>query len=231
MINKLRTNIAEIGGFNAVLWCIGRGFQRLGVPIRFVRYYFVAQPVPDAPVLGPRRGRTIAVRQMAPGDPAFAQLPLTQDVLDFRFGQNGVCFGAFDAEGRVLGCLWFCFGAYREDEVRCVYRLEPAAAVSWDFDVYVRPEARGGFAFLRLWDDANAYLRSRGVAWSLSRISAFNPGSLAAHARLGARRIGAALFLVVGPLQVSFLKRAPWLHVCDAGAAGPEIAVRAPGLQ
>jgi len=33
-----------------------------------------------------RRGRSIEVRPLEPGDPAFADLPLTQDVLDFRFG-------------------------------------------------------------------------------------------------------------------------------------------------
>lgn len=227
MIDKLRANIAELGGCNALLWCVGRGFGRLGLPVRFVRYYFVAQPVPDRPALGERRGRTIAVRRLAPDDPALAQLPLTQDVLDYRFGQGAVCFAAFNG-AEVLGCLWFCFGTYREDEVRCLYRLQPAHMTAWDFDVYVSPPARGTFAFLRLWDEANAYLRARGARWSLSRISAFNPASLTAHARLGARRTGSALFLLAGPLQLAFLRRRPWLHLSGPRGGGPEIPVRAP---
>lgn len=230
MIRNLRANIAELGGCNALLWSVGRGFGRLGLPIRFIRYYFVAQPVPDRPVLGERRGRKIAVRRLAPGDTALAQLPLTRDVLDYRFGQDAVCFAAFNG-AEVLGCLWFCFGTYREDEVRCLYRLQPGDATAWDFDVYVAPPARGTYAFLRLWDEANTYLRSRGAHWSLSRISAFNPASLAAHARLGARRTGSALFLLIGSLQVTFLRRPPWLHLSGPRGEGPEIPVRAPDTQ
>ena len=38
-----------------------------------------------------------------------------------------------------------------------------------------------------LWGKANQHLRNEGVEWSFSRISAFNPGSLHAHSKLGIR--------------------------------------------
>jgi hypothetical protein len=87
-----------------------------------------------------------------------------------------------------------------------------AGRASWDFDVYLRPDQRLGPGFARLWDTANAYLRERGVRWSVSRISAFNPRSLAAHARLGTRRIGSAIFLCLGRLQVALSSIPPHIH-------------------
>src|SRR3546814_8885793 len=61
----------------------------------------------------------------------------------------------------------------------------------WSSDVCSSDLAqRSGPAFGRLWDEANAFLRQQGVACSWSRISAFNPASLASHARLGARIAG-----------------------------------------
>jgi hypothetical protein len=83
----------------------------------------------------------------------------------------------------------------------------------WDFDVYVAPEFRLGRLFARLWDFTNSELRAQGFRWTISRISAFNPESLAAHSRLGARRLGSAMFLVAGPLQVSFASLPPYVHV------------------
>jgi hypothetical protein len=57
----------------------------------------------------------------------------------------------------------------------------PSGKAVWDFDVYVVPAYRLGYTFLKLWDTANAHLRSLGVRWTLSRISAFNAGSLSSQ--------------------------------------------------
>ena len=160
-------------------------------------------------------------------DPALSHLLLTSDVLRFRFDQDAVCFGAF-REGTIVGCLWLCLGGYHEDEVRCRYDLRPEGKAAWDFDVYVIPEARGGFAFMRLWDEANAYLRKLGVGWSLSRISAFNPGSLAVHGNLGACRIGSALFFRTGDLQLGFYSFKPYFNFTGSPDRIPRLVLVAP---
>ena len=107
--------------------------------------------------------------------------------------------------GTLAGFLWLASGIYEEDEVRCRYQLANPTETVWDFDVYVEPRFRLGRTFARLWDAANEDLRQRCIRWSISRISAFNPASLAAHARLGALPLGHASFLCLGRLQLAFL--------------------------
>lgn len=176
----------------------------------FTRYLLTAQPVPDA-AQALRLGKLTFVELHA-GDPRLKDLPLDDRVLAYRFGLGAVCLAAIE-DGRAVGCIWFCFGAYEEDMVRCRFDLHPRATTAWDFDVYIAPEHRLGRTFIRLWDAANAYLRTRGVCWSLSRISAYNQASLAAHRRLGARVIGRASFLSLGPLQIMWANSAPYFHL------------------
>ena len=93
--------------------------------------------------------------------------------------------------------------------------------------MHVEPEFRMGRSFLRLWDAANALLRERGVCWSISRISAFNPVSLNSHARLGTRLLGKVTFVVLGSLQVSFTGQLiPHFSVSDKSP--PILQLRAP---
>jgi len=94
--------------------------------------------------------------------------------------------------------------------------------------VYVDPAFRMGRLFARLWDTANRYLRERGVDWSLSRISAFNPESLQAHARLGLRRLGSATFVCAGRVQLAVLTMPPFVHLSLSPASRPTVRLRAP---
>lgn len=179
--------------------------------LRLICYRFVAQPVPEQGQAAPARGSAIELRMLQPDDPLVHQLPRPPAVVAQRFRDGARCLAAVKS-GRIVGFLWYKEREYVEDEVRCCYRFDPAAAV-WDFDVYVDPELRLGRLFARLWDFANCELRALGYRWTISRISAFNPESLAAHARLGARRLGSAIFIGAGPLQVSFASFRPYLHV------------------
>jgi hypothetical protein len=169
--------------------------------VRLHKYYFIAQPVPTERLLSGRRGAGIEVREVPQSDPLVKTFPRPAWVIPYRYGQGAVCLAAF-RDGKCAGFLWMLLGPYREDEVRCRYVPLPPGSAAWDFDLYVYPEHRNSLVFMRLWDEANRYLAARGVRWSLSRISAFNPGSLSAHARLGARRIGSAVFLSIGRLQI-----------------------------
>ncbi len=154
-------------------------------------------------------------------------LPLDEAVLAYRASQGAVCFAAFKEED-VIGCLWLCLSPYDEDEVRCRYRPAPAGEASWDFDVYLMPAHRSGLGFARLWDEANAYLRQRGIAFSWSRISAFNPTSLASHARLGARVAGQATFLRLGPCQLMLASLPPRWHLSFRPTDRPSITLQNP---
>jgi hypothetical protein len=227
VLRKLLDPFREFGAASGGFYILDRAMKRLGLAGGVYRYILVAQPVPERPLLGPRRGQSIAVRQVAAGDPALAAMPLTDRVLDYRYRQGAICFGAFQDE-TMIGCLWLCLGPYDEDEVRCRFVPLPPGQASWDFDVYVRSDLRTGLAFARLWDAANAYLRERGAAWSISRISGFNPRSLASHNRLGARRIGTATYVAIGQWQIMFASLPPRLHLSTGPGHIPELRLPAP---
>lgn len=179
--------------------------------VRVIAYRFVAQPVPECGEPLPARAGTIELRRLQADDPLVAQFPRPPAVIARRFRVGAQCLAAAKG-GKLIGFLWFKESEYDEDEVRCRYRFDPNTAV-WDFDVYIDPDFRFGRLFARLWDYAHRELRARGYRWTVSRISAFNPASLAAHARLGARALGGALFLVIGRVQVSLMSVAPYFHI------------------
>jgi len=223
LIASLRSAIREFGVRDGIGYLVDR---LLMVRLRWgglARYILTAQPIPDDPL--PLRPGKLSFQELKPGDPRLRDLPLSDKVLDFRFGQNAVCIAAIEND-RAVACIWFCFGHYDEDMVRCRYVLEPEQETAWDFDVYVAPEHRMGRTFARLWAAANEYLRARGVRWSLSRISGYNPASFNSHKRLGARVIGRASFLRIGNWQLMWSNRAPYLHL--SRKAQPRLRVRAP---
>ncbi|MFC7335324.1 GNAT family N-acetyltransferase [Rhodocista pekingensis] len=204
--------LAEFGVRDAVSYAVYRLLGRSGGWLGFYRYVFHAQPVAAVPRVPPRRAAGLPVRRLSPGDPALAALGLDAAAQAHRFGQGAVCLAAFRGE-EPLGCIWLCLGPFREDEVRCRFEPLPAGTACWDLGVFVRPEHRAGFAFARLWDAADAFLRERGVRWSVSRISAFNPASRRAHERLGARPVGTASFLCLGPVQLTVSSLRPFPHL------------------
>lgn len=200
---KLKRTFDELGLANGALYLADRVLQRLsGGRARIIRYQFFAQPVPQtAPP--PATGKC-QVHIVSADDPIVREFPRPPQVIARRFADGATCFVAQMGE-RFAGFLWIARDAYEEDEVRCRFELVPASICAWDFDVYVEPDFRIGRSFSRLWQTANAHLAAQGVQWSLSRISAFNPASLAAHRRLGIRPLSTATFIVLGPVQISFV--------------------------
>lgn len=218
-------SVFEEFGPKGILYLLTRALE--GTPFGLYCYHIVAQPVPGGPLLPAGRGRSIEVRELKPGDPAFAQLPLTADVLERRFSQNAICLGAFK-NGAAIGCLWLCIGPYDEDEVRCRFIPQPAGRAAWDFDVYLHPEHRLGLGFARLWDEANRRLRESGVAWSMSRISTLNLKSLAAHRRLGIRQLGTATFVRFGRAQLMMTLLPPYIHLSAGPGSIPALLLQVP---
>jgi hypothetical protein len=227
MIEPLQALLRSLGPFETVMYCLARLVERASDGrMRFIRYSIVAQPVPSVTDACLLTGR-LRVRAAHRGDPLLRALPRPASVLEERFQNGAECLLA-EIDDRFAGCLWISQGRYREDEVRCDYLWEPRALGAWDFDVYVDPSYRMSRAFLRLWQTAHRNLSARGVRWTVSRISSFNPDSLAAHARLGARRIASASFLVCGPLQLALFRTKRQMHISLSRRSVPVMRIPLP---
>jgi hypothetical protein len=153
--------------------------------------------------------------------------PPPLEVIRLRYEQEAICLAAFEGKS-LVGYLWLLLGPYEEDEVRCRFIPMPEGKAAWDFDVYVVPGYRFGIGFLRLWDEANRYLKERGIQWTMSRISAFNAVSLASHRRLGARVVGHAVFVVLGPCQLALTTVFPFVHLSISTRSEPKIRIYPP---
>lgn len=221
MANRVSDSIAQLGWLNAGLYGLGRLLARLsGGRCTLHKYCFVAQAIGAGSLCG-GRGKQIEVRLCRHLRELPADYPRPPAVLRQRYAQGAHSLAAMRG-GQLVGFLWLLPGAYQEDEVRARYTLAGPAA--WDFDVWVRPEERLGPTFARLWDEANDWLRARAVRWSCSRISAFNAGSLRAHARVGARQLGSATFLRCGRWQWTLATLAPYVHLSRHAAAFPQFS-------
>lgn len=228
MFDRFRrcNTVFELGALNTLLYGFGRLLSRGGDGFLH-RYYFVAQPVRAVARVAAHRGKSIEVRRLNQDDSAVYAFGRSAEVIRARFRQGAVCFGAF-SQGRIIGYLWLVLGPYLEDEVRCWFIPLPPGRVAWDFDVYLEPQHRLGMGFVRLWDEADAFLRNAGIGWTLSRISAFNSGSLAAHRRLGARHLGSAVFLGSHSWQLMVAGVPPYAHLSIHRERVPQVKLAAP---
>jgi hypothetical protein len=200
MLRRLVAPLREFGIVAGTLYAIDRLLQRLSPRMGLRCYELVRQPTQSSSPVPERLLRNVSVQEIGRAHPDVARMPIPLAVAMSRFDQGARCLGAY-RKGALIGYLWFRFGAYDEDEVRCTYDLADAPASVWDFDVYVFPEHRMGVGFLALWHGAFAFLRNMGVEQSFSRITLFNLVSRRAHARLGAVTIGHAVFVRVFDLE------------------------------
>jgi GNAT superfamily N-acetyltransferase len=216
-----------VPSIDQILYYLSRILARLtGNSIRLIRYYFVAQPVPEAPSATAARASKFSIRLAGQVDAVIGSAPRPRTVLERRFRDGATCIVA-ECDGQLAGFIWLMEREYMEDEVRCLYRLDSRAKAAWDFDVYVVPAYRATRLFTRLWDSANEWLRSRGYRWSVSRISAFNEASLAAHRRFGTLKLGTGTFVTVGPVQASVFSNKPYLHLALTRGSFPVVTLPA----
>lgn len=229
MTTGLRLTLAQLGWFNTALYALARLLQACsGGRWTLLRYLFVAQHVAAAP-LSPMRGNDIAIRTPGAEDALPDDYPRPPQVVRQRYAQGARTFTAW-RNGRLAGFLWLIAHAYQEDEVRVRYRLASPRA-SWDFDVWVRPEERLGWVFRRLWEAARQHLRASGVHWTCSRISAFNAGSLRAHAHIGTVRLGQAVFLRCGRWQWMIASMRPYFHLSRSPSCFPQLTFDIPAQE
>lgn len=218
MFKRLQGLSQELGLANALLFVVARVLSRAtGQRLRLRKYYLVAQPVAAHDQTPARRGRTIEVREVQADEIRSTGFGRPAAAIEHRLRHGARCLLA-KKDGALVGFQWFTTRDFPEDEIRCTYHLDEQDRCAWDFDIFVQPEARMLPVFPRLWDHCNRLLRDEGIGLSLSRIDAFNATSRRSHARLGARNVGWALFVTLGPGQLAAFSGTPWLHVSWTGA-------------
>lgn len=225
---QLKITQKQIGIRNTSLYLIDRMMRSVsGDRIRLVKYLLFSQPVTDKQFLPANRGNSIMIHQLKYDDKKIHTLPRDINILKTRFNSGSVCLAAYK-NNEFIGFLWLNFGDYAEDEVRCHFSPSPAEQTVWDFDVHIEQKHRIGFAFLRLWDETNKFLKNRGHRWTTSRISAFKPLSIQSHTRLGGKCIGSVTFLCLGNTQIMASTLPPYLHISFNTQSIPKIKVKGP---
>jgi GNAT superfamily N-acetyltransferase len=218
LIGELGLADATLYGFSRLLTAVTFGVVRLN------KYYLTAQPIPAGNLTPDKRGRNIIISEASAQEALGTVMNRPMDVIRARQRSGCRCFLAHK-NGELVGFQWFTMKDYLEDEVRCLFRLRQEDACAWDFDIFVRPEARTQPVFTKLWDATNAFLRDAEVKYSLSRISAFNALSLNSHARIGAWPFGWAVFVSAGEFQLTLLSARPWLKLSLDRRSVPVIEV------
>jgi len=227
MITGIKKIINELGAINASTYFVHRALGAINRRCSFNGYYLVTQPVNDKALLPPRRGAKIDIKRIEKDDPLVTEFTRPKTEIEARYNRNAVCFAALKA-GHMVGFIWIIPGPYSETEDRCVMVPDPAGSTAWDCDVFVSPEERLGFTFPKLWDAANEWLRNNSYNWVASRISAYNPNSVASHKRLGACVVGRAYFLNIGTPQLLLCSVAPYIHLSLRKKSLPTILVAPP---
>jgi len=219
----------RMGWVDSSLYALARLLSLLSRgKLRLQKYYIMAQPIGRGATPSLRADPRTVIDWAERGSPLCQAFPRPSAVIERRYRHGARCLAA-SVKGRFAGFIWVQRERYEEDEVRCTYVLRDAQQAVWDFDVYVAPEFRWGRTMARLWEAADDRLAAEGVRWSLSRISAFKPESLAAHRRLGAVEIDRLVFFRAGRSQSSWRRFGRIYRPLRADGAGPTLELSVPG--
>ena len=220
--------IRRMGWVNGLTYLLMRALHRASAGrARLIKYDLLVQPLGHTRPLCKGRGKDLEVREMSPHEADVVGLLRDPATIAFRADQGARCLGVLRND-ELLGVLWYKAGSYQEDEVRCLFLPSPEDQAVWDFDVYITPRERWGMAFAKLWDETCRHLAEQGYHYTCSRISAFNPASRSAHERIGARIVGKATFLCIGPWQAMVSTVKPHVHVSFHEKSRPSIPVGPP---
>lgn len=224
---RLKSVIADLGWITGTMFAFAEVLRRFCPFFSIAKYYVVAQPITEQRLLPANRGKDIEVLQIDHDHPLISQLPRPRDEIVRRFSGGARCFLATRRD-RIIGHLWITRSPYREMVHRCEFAPQSPDRTAWDFDMWIAPDERLGLAFAKLWDQCNSYLRERGVAWTCSRVSAFNLASLKAHGRLGMRVMHTMIYLGAGSIELLIADVAPFCSLSFSPRTVPVIEVTAP---
>ena len=207
---RLASPFRDFGPAAGSLYVVDRVLRRISPRLGLQVYEFMVQPIGGARLLPAGLSRNLVAREIVEGDAAIDQMPALAHIKAQRFRQGARCLGVY-RKGQLLGYSWYVRGRYEEDEVRCTYELAQREVSVFDFDFYVLPEHRMGIAFLAVWQALNETLVPQGVRCTFSRMTRFNLASRRAHARLGAKRVGSAVFMQAWGVELMASTVAPWV--------------------
>ena len=123
MFSSLSSSFNSFGVVNGTLYLVGRVLQALSCGrARLIRYYIVAQPVPNPFVPMCKLSETERVHEAGLESPLVGFFPRPQEVVRSRFQRGHVCLVA-TSKDRFSGFLWFARELYDEDEVHCRFVL------------------------------------------------------------------------------------------------------------
>lgn len=199
---RFRSDIRQMGLAGWLFYAADRALNRISsgrVGILALRFYL--QPLPNERLIAVRENDPVRVEPISPGSLDLAAFGRPTDAIQERIDAGSTCIAAL-RDGELLGFMWLQQGTLKERLVRCHMHVEPCSRVVWDYDFFIQPRYRLGRLFGRLWDAASASLRGQGVEATVSWIRLGNRASEQAHARLGAKKIGWAIFLNVFGRQV-----------------------------
>lgn len=210
MWRRLASPFREFGVFAGALYAIDRVLRRISPRLGLYVYELMVQPISAKALLPNGLTKNLSFAEIDRHHPDIARMPAREEVKASRFDQGAVCLGTY-RKGELIGYIWFCFGTYEEDEVRCTYELVDRAQSVFDFDLYVLPEHRMGIGFVAIWHGANAYLHERGIRYTFSRLTRFNLASRRSHAHLGWRRAAQVVFFQAGRVEVMLANAPPYV--------------------
>jgi len=227
MLRRVTDPLRQFGFFPGLLYLADRTLRRLSSHLGLYVYELMVQPIGSKPLLSEHHARNLRHVQMDRGHPEVDTMPARPEIKASRFDQGAVCLGVYAGE-KLIGYSWFCFNAYREDEVRCTYELALPDESVFDFDFYVLPEHRMGFGFMAVWHTVNQFLRMRGIRYTFSRVTRFNMASRRAHARLGAKCIGRTVVLQAWGFEGMLATVKPYAWISWRSTPRPRIRLAPP---
>ena len=230
MLQKITGPFREFGAIAGALYAADRVMSGISPRLRLLNFELLAQPIPDQPLIPERLSRSMEIRELKPGDPDLARMPVPAEIVDYRFDQDAICLGAY-RKGEFIGYIWFCFIQYQEDEARCIYELMPADRSVFDFDLYLFPEHRMGLGFVGIWNGANRYLRERGIFCSYSRIDRYNLATRKAHAHFNWKLVARALFLKAWGLELMLATIRPYVGLSFSSNQAPRLRLTPKALE
>ena len=210
MWRRLFDPFKEFGWAAGMLYVLDRLMRGISPRLGLYAYELMVQPITGKPMLPANLTKSLSFAEIVAGDPDIERMPARPEIKVQRFEKGARCLGVY-RKGTLIGYVWFCFGRYEEDEVRCTYQLVATEQSVFDFDLYLFPEQRLGIGFMAIWHGANEFLSARGVRYTFSRLTRFNLPSRRAHAHLGWRRVGRAVFVMAWGLELMLATISPYV--------------------
>ena len=205
ILQKLRSTSRELGVLSGSIYVLSRALKKISPESGIFFYDWTVQPITENRILPEKRASRYTHRIIVGDDPLFKEMPVLPELIEHRIRQQVECLALFKDDA-LVGFIWFAFGSYVEDEVRINFLLEPQTQSVFDFNLYIFPKYRLGYAFAAIWDVANRYLYRHGVRYTYSRITHIKRNSLASHNRLGASIIGWSITIKITRFELTLTR-------------------------